>query len=108
MYEYRCLVTRVIDGDSLVAVIDLGFRMSYTTTVRLAGLSAPELNTGEHGAYAKAKLADWVLEKPGVTVRTTKHREFEKYGRVLGTFVIDGVNVNQKMIDDGYAAPMKG
>lgn len=107
MYEYKCRVTRVIDGDTASVSLDLGFHITIDAHVRLAGINAPELKSGEPGAHAKAKLADLLLDKTGVTVTTKKSHEFEKYGRVLGTFIVDGINVNQKMIDEGFAVPMK-
>lgn len=107
MYEYACHVVRVIDGDTVAAQISLGFNISYNTNIRLAGINAPELSTGEPGAKSKAMLADLLLEKPNIIVTTKKAHEFEKYGRVLGTFVVDGINVNQRMIDGGFAVPMK-
>ena len=108
MFEYACRVTRVIDGDTAELIIDLGFRLGYTAKVRLAGIQAPELKTGEPGAKSKAMLADWLLDKPGVTVTTSKGKEFEKYGRVLGTFMVNGMNVNQRMVTDGYAVESVG
>jgi micrococcal nuclease len=108
MYEYACRVVRVIDGDTVAAQLSLGFHMYFSTNIRLAGINAPELSTGEPGAKAKAVLADLLLDKPGVTVITKKAHEFEKYGRVLGTFLVDGINVNEYMLAGGYAAPMKG
>lgn len=108
MFEYACQVTRVLDGDTVELKIDLGFRMWFATKVRLAGMQAPELKTGEPGAKAKAMLADWLLDKPGVTVTTSKGKEFEKYGRVLGVFFVNGQNINQRMVDDGYAVLSKG
>ena len=108
MYEYRCLVTRIVDGDTVELKVSLGFGMWFNTHVRLAGLNAPEMSTGEPGAKSKAMLADMLLEKPNVMVTTRKGREFEKYGRVLGTFTVEGVNINQRMLDEGYAVPMKG
>lgn len=103
MYEYACRVVRVLDGDTVEVQIDLGFRLTYATKVRLAGIAAPELKTGEPGAKSKAMLTDLLLDKPGVTVITIKGKEFEKYGRVLGTFMVGGVNANVWMVAGGYA-----
>lgn len=108
MYEYACRVTKVIDGDTLVATVELGFSLGYTAKIRLAGIQAPERSTGVPGAKSKAMLADWLLDQPGVTVTTIKGKEFEKYGRVLGTFMINGINVNHRMVADGYAVESAG
>lgn len=108
MFEYACRVVKVIDGDTISAELSLGFKIYFNTNIRLAGIDAPELSTGEPGAKSKAMLTDLLLDKPGVTVTTTKGKEFEKYGRVLGAFMVGGININQKMLDGGYAVPMKG
>ena len=42
MYEYRARITRVIDGDTVEAEIDLGFHVTFTATLRLTGINAPE------------------------------------------------------------------
>ena len=41
MYEYRARITRVIDGDTVEAEIDLGFHVTFTATLRLTGINAP-------------------------------------------------------------------
>ena len=46
MYEYRVKkVLRVVDGDTIDVDIDLGFNVSYTQRVRLAGIDTPESRT---------------------------------------------------------------
>ena len=46
MYEYRVKqVLKVVDGDTIDVVIDLGFDISYTSRVRLAGIDTPESRT---------------------------------------------------------------
>ena len=45
MYEYACKPVRVIDGDSLIATIDLGFHIQFNTSVRLYGVDTPESRT---------------------------------------------------------------
>lgn len=102
MYDYRCMVIRVLDGDTLEADIDLGFRITYRQTIRLVAMNAPEIRT-ELGPAAKARLEQLVMGKTFVRVTTTIHREFEKYGRVLGRLVADGVDVNAAMLADGFA-----
>lgn len=81
MYNYPCQVLKVIDGDTLKLVIDLGFSITLTTTVRLQGINCPEMNTVE-GKAAKAFAMEWVANRVSFTVKTFKDKQ-EKYGRYL-------------------------
>ena len=63
-----------------------------------------------HGTYGEdgtvqRRLEELVLGKTFVRITTTIHREFEKYGRVLGRVTADGVDVNAAMLAEGFAAP---
>lgn len=102
MYEYSCTIIRVLDGDTVEAEIDLGFRILYRQKVRLVSINAPELHA-DRGLAAKARLEQLVLGKQFVRIQTTIHREFEKYGRVLGLLIADGVDVNATMVAEGFA-----
>ena len=106
MYEYGCTIIRVLDGDTLLADIDLGFRITYRQTIRLVAMNAPEIRT-EFGPAAKRRLEELVMGKSFVRVTTTIHREFEKYGRVLGRIIADGVDVNAQMLAEGFAVERK-
>jgi len=104
MYEYRARVTRVVDGDTMHLVIDLGLNVSIATTVRLSGVDTPEMNTPE-GNVAKAFAEAWVLATSGlVVVRTVKDKR-EKYGRYLALLLSsDGErSLNQSLLDSGHA-----
>jgi micrococcal nuclease len=111
MYEYRVKkVTGVVDGDTIDVDIDLGFNVSFSQRVRLAGIDTPESRTSdkfektlglEAKEYLKYKLKDAKL----VVIKTEKPDSSEKYGRILGWLYVDGdtVSVNDHMIEDGYA-----
>jgi micrococcal nuclease len=111
MYEYRVKkVTGVVDGDTIDVDIDLGFNVSYSQRVRLAGIDTPESRTAdkfektlglEAKEYLKSKLKDAKL----VVIKTEKPDSSEKYGRILGWLYVDGdtISVNDHMIEDGYA-----
>jgi micrococcal nuclease len=111
MYEYRVKkVTGVVDGDTIDVDIDLGFNVSFSQRVRLAGIDTPESRTSdkfektlglESKEYLKSKLKDAKL----VVIKTEKPDSSEKYGRILGWLYVDGdtVSVNDHMIEDGYA-----
>lgn len=107
MYSYAAAITRVIDGDTVVLDIDLGFRIHHEVTARLDGIDAPELRTAE-GKLAKIALAGMVGGKT-LRVDTILDRT-EKYGRTLAVlFLEDGVTTaNQAMVDAGHARPYSG
>jgi len=111
MYEYRVKkITGVVDGDTIDVDIDLGFNVSFSQRVRLAGIDTPESRTSdkfektlglESKEYLKSKLKDAKL----VVIKTEKPDSSEKYGRILGWLYVNGdtVSVNDHMIEDGYA-----
>ena len=111
MYEYRVKnITKIVDGDTIDVDIDLGFNISYSQRVRLAGIDTPESRTSdkfekvlglESKEYLKYKLKDAKL----IVIKTEKPDSSEKYGRILGWLYIDGntVSINDQMIEEGYA-----
>lgn len=106
MYEYRARLISVLDGDTLKVSIDLGFRMHFLTTVRLAGFDAPERNT-EAGFKAREYLIDLLADTTiPLTIKTMINKEFEKYGRVLGAVLHGSVNINEAMVKAGHVKPL--
>ena len=66
---YRCKVTRVIDGDTVDASIDLGFKIMYADRIRLMGLDTPESRTANKrekvlGLASKARLKELLSQAP--------------------------------------------
>ena len=103
-------VKKVVDGDTIDADIDLGFDISFSSRVRLAGIDTPESRTVDKlekqlGLESKAYLKNAIDSAKTVVIKTEKMDSSEKYGRILGWVFLDGseVSINQKMIDDGYA-----
>jgi micrococcal nuclease len=112
MYEYSCRINRVIDGDSVDVCIDLGFDISFTSSVRLYGIDTPESRTRDPdekkcGLLAKKFLEEAVKNGKNIIIRTQKD-EKGKFGRVLGSLVIDGININHKMIEENLAVAYYG
>ena len=111
MYEYHVKnLTKVVDGDTIDVDIDLGFDISFSSRVRLAGIDTPESRTTDKmekalGLEAKEYLKYKLKDAKCITIKTEKMDSSEKYGRILGWIFIDDheVSVNQQMIDDGYA-----
>ena len=111
MYEYRVKkITKIVDGDTIDVDIDLGFNISYSQRVRLAGIDTPESRTKDVkekalGQEVKDRLKVLTEKATTIIIRTEKPDSTEKYGRVLGWLYIDGetVSINEGLIADGYA-----
>jgi micrococcal nuclease len=111
MYEYHVKkVTNVVDGDTIDVEIDLGFDISFSSRVRLAGIDTPESRTKDLaekklGLEAKEYVKSKIKDAKEVVIKTEKMDSSEKYGRILGWLFLDGskVSVNEQMIADGYA-----
>jgi micrococcal nuclease len=116
MYEYRIKkVTKIVDGDTIDAELDLGFNISYTQRVRLAGIDTPESRTRDLaekalGLESKKKLGELIANAKVVVIRTEKPNSSEKYGRILGWLYLDGaeMSVNEALIASGYAWSYSG
>jgi micrococcal nuclease len=111
MFEYYVKkVTKVVDGDTIDVDIDLGFDISFSSRVRLAGIDTPESRTLDKmektlGLEAKAYLKSQIDSAKTIVIKTEKMNSSEKYGRILGWLFLDGSNIsmNEKMIEDGHA-----
>jgi len=111
MYEYRVKkVLKVVDGDTIDVDIDLGFDISFTSRVRLAGIDTPESRTTDKmektlGLEVKKKLGELIANAQTIVIKTEKPDSSEKYGRILGWLYLDGAekSVNEALIASGYA-----
>ncbi len=106
-YVYRCRIERpedVYDGDTVTVVIDLGFNIDFgELTLRLHGIDAPEMRGPEKIEGRKSR--DWLRERLAgreFIVQTIRDRK-GKYGRYLAIIWVDGVNVNEEMVQLGLA-----
>ena len=113
MYEYKCQVTRVVDGDTIDCVLDLGFSILHKCRVRLYGIDTPESRTRDLDEKARGKLASKFLEdsiKNGkeVILRSELKDSKGKYGRVLGSIVVDDLDINQAMVAQNLAVKYFG
>jgi len=111
MYEYSCKVKRVVDGDTIDVVIDLGFDIHFATRVRLYGMDTPESRTRNkdekvRGYMSKDFLEEW-MEKDDVVIRTRRDKK-GKFGRVLGEMIVRGENVNKLMVKECLAVEYYG
>ena len=102
MYEYRCKIDRVVDGDTVDVDIDLGFGIWLRKErVRLYGIDTPECRTRDleekkYGLAAKSFVQDLLPVGSMQTLRTRKDDK-GKFGRILGEFVVyDAVTDSSK------------
>lgn len=112
MYEYKCEVTRVVDGDTIDVILDLGFKILHKSRVRLFGIDTPESRTRDKDEKVRGKMASKFLQDAidsgKVVIRTELRDSRGKFGRVLGTVVVDGVDINQAMCKAYLAVPYFG
>lgn len=106
MFTYRATVAKVIDGDTIDLVVDLGFHVSIHIRTRLLGIDAPEVSTVEGRAVREA-LRVALPVGAGVTVETFKANG-DKYGRWLAKIAAPFGDVAAWMIELGYARVYDG
>ena len=89
MYEYRCKVVHIVDGDTVDVDIDLGFGVwMKKQRIRLYGIDTPESRTRDleekkYGLAAKEFLSGMLDDEAGIILKTYKDKE-GKFGRILG------------------------
>jgi micrococcal nuclease len=112
MFTYKAKINRVVDGDTIIVDIDLGFGIWIRKqTIRMANINAPELRKPNLEAANNSKnfLESLILNK-WVIIRTEKDKQ-EKYGRWLGTVLLEEggnlIDINSKMVKEGYAKVYK-
>jgi micrococcal nuclease len=116
LYVYRIKsITKVVDGDTIDANIDLGFDISFTKRIRLAGIDAPESRTTNLkekalGLESKEWLKKTLEDAKDILIKTEKPDSTEKYGRIIGHLFINDqeTSLNNQMIDEGYALAYEG
>ena len=99
-YQYRAHVDRIVDGDTIGVIVDLGFRVYTNQRLRLFGIDTPE--RGQEGwSEATNYLASLIPPGTRVTIETEKG---DKYGRWIATITdSDGLDINKAMIESGLA-----
>jgi micrococcal nuclease len=106
MYEYSATLIKIVDGDTVDVLIDLGFNTTKKERVRLLGIDTPESATKDLaekklGIEAKEYITQWFVKNTPFRLQTTKD---DKYGRILGVFTgLDGKTLNTRLVDEGYA-----
>ena len=119
-YNFRVTeITKVLDGDTIDVLIDLGFDLFKKERVRIAGVDTPEKRTRnlEEKAlgvdatnWLKEKLESTLAGDDELTIRTELVGGVGKYGRLLGWLYVgeSNVSLNEQMIIEGYAHAYDG
>lgn len=111
MYKYKAKVERVVDGDTIDVVIDLGFKITTNQRIRLQGINTPETYIVKRDSeeYKKGMAAkQFVIERieanaNEVIVETNKNTG--KYGRYIGIILLadSEISLNDELVEKGYA-----
>jgi micrococcal nuclease len=109
MYEYKLLkIHRVYDGDTIIVDLDVGFGIYTKQKLILANINAPELR-GESlekarisRDFLRISLESALSDKKLILIKTKKDRK-GKYGRYLAEIFINGISLNEEMINKGFA-----
>tara|TARA_Y100000401_G_scaffold43426_1_gene33137 strand:+ start:4321 stop:4704 length:384 start_codon:yes stop_codon:yes gene_type:complete len=124
MYQYKAELIRVIDGDTVDAMIDCGFSTFKKERIRLYGINTPETRTRdlkekEKGLAAKARLIELLKEGDNKFIVETSIDKKGKYGRLLGklfrikksehqALASSNKSYNEILLDEGHAKEYLG
>jgi micrococcal nuclease len=98
LYNFKATCTYVVDGDTADLIIDAGFNLTTKRRIRLLGINTPERGVS---GYQQAKdYLKWRTLNKKLIVETY---EDDVFGRYLGILFIDGVNINQELLELGLA-----
>ena len=123
MYEYKAIVDRVVDGDTIDVTIDLGFKTWKKVRVRMEGINTPESRTRDleekkKGLAAKARLQEILDYNSNECV--LKVSGVGKFGRAIASVYVDTlspasdkssmteININKQLIEEGHAVAYDG
>jgi len=104
MYQYKARIVNIVDGDTVDAEVDLGFRLTAKLRLRLLGINAPEMRSKDEARCLKAlearsTLSALILEAT-VVIETQKP---DAFGRYLANIWLRDININEEMIRLGMA-----
>ena len=117
MYEYKCKIIKVVDGDTVDVDLDLGFGVwLHKERVRIMGIDTPESRTSDKvekvfGLAAKERLISLLGEDAILDTQVSKKGEDMKgkFGRILGNFrTLAGEHCADILIEEGHAVEYTG
>lgn len=115
MYTYRATVDRVVDGDTIDLVIDLGFKITTNQRIRLRGINTPETynvkkDSEEYkkGMEAKNYVIQRMEENQNKVIIETE-KDVGKYGRYIGIIRMEDseTSLNDELVNKGLAVYAK-
>jgi micrococcal nuclease len=107
MYTYKIREYRVIDGDTLELTLDLGFKLHYIISARLANIDAPEKDT-EAGRLVKQRVQDLLANTNKLTCKVLRA---DKYGGRWVCEVYDNNNntsISTILLSESMVKPFTG
>ncbi len=102
-------IISVFDADSLTVELSLGRHLRDRWPLRLARINAPEMRDPDPEQQARAYAArDYLRERLDTALATgqsiiIRSVKLEKYGRALAELYVDDVNINDELLQEGYA-----
>lgn len=115
MYNYKATVKRVVDGDTVDLIVDLGFGVTFVDRFRLSGIDTPEIyqkarDSAEYIAGMKAKERVLQLMPEGSTVEITTFKDKKDlHGRYIAEiFNTEHLNINATLLAEGLARKYVG
>jgi len=112
LYTYKATVVRVIDGDSVELIIDLGFTVQWKSICRLYGINTPELRSKNANEKARA-IAAKEFTKANLnegSIVIIKSEKLDKYGRPLVDIYCGedyNIHLNVLLVEKGLAETLK-
>ena len=116
-YNYNVEIKRIVDGDTVDVMVDLGFNTHVKRRIRMYGINTPESRTRDleekaRGLASKERLKE-LLEGKKIVMRSWGQG---KYGRTLGELFVeeetelgpDFTNINDTLVKEGFAEPYFG
>ena len=105
-YRYKATIVRVVDADTVDAIIDLGFGINVDRRFRIADFDAPETwrprndLENEHGTKATQRAIELLVDKDLVFITSKRAGIYGRYGAQI--FLEDGRDYAKVMIQEGY------
>lgn len=107
-YLRKAEIIRVVDGDTIECMIDLGLRTYRKTRLRVFGVNCPETKgpTKADGLISKAFTKEWFNVNKEFMVRTVNNGKEDSFGRLIAEVIsVDGQLLGATMIGLGLAVP---
>lgn len=105
LYHYSAELIRVVDGDTCVLRVDLGFSVFVVIKARLFGINCPEMSTPA-GPVAKQFAEDWFLKANLLTIQSHGPDKYNRWDVTIWGNK-DGVSLNDAILASGNAVVMK-